>query len=166
MTTSSQHLIPESHIVRGKNHNAGQTILPAMRPSGSRNWWTVTIVLAVGTISVMWWFEPQQLKLLRCSLYGATGLHCPACGASRATHAILHGRWQEALHYNALWVISIPLVFYVAISEIRVVGGARPLPGDLIRRAWFWFVVIAVGLLFFVLRNLPWYPLMLLAPTG
>ena len=90
-----------------------------------------------------------------CTFHVLTGLECPGCGATRATHELLHGRLLAALHYNALWVLSLPLAAYLAISELRVLAGRRPLPGDLPRRTWFWLSAVTVAILFFVLRNLP-----------
>ena len=117
----------------------------------------VHIVLCAALIAalliILWWFDPAKMNLPLCSFHNLTGLDCPGCGVIRATHELLHGRLAAALHYNALWVISLPLVGYAAISEWRVLAGHRPLPGDLPRRTWFWLSVAAVAIVFFVARN-------------
>ena len=36
----------------------------------------------------------------KCAFHTLTGFSCPACGSQRVLHALLHGRWQEALAFN------------------------------------------------------------------
>lgn len=105
-------------------------------------------------LGLLWWFDPAEANLPLCSFHAITGLDCPGCGATRATHELLHGRFLAALHYNALWVLSLPLVAYLAVSELRVSSGRTSLPGDLARRTWFWMLVVAIAIAFSVLRNL------------
>jgi hypothetical protein len=115
-------------------------------------------MLAVPTIlllSLLWLFDPAKISVPVCTFHALTGLNCPGCGATRATHELLHGRLLAAWHYNALWVLSLPLAVYLTISELRVLSGGRPLPGDLPRRTWFWLAVAAVTMVFFLCRNLP-----------
>ena len=45
-----------------------------------------------------WW--------LKCPLFQLTGWQCPLCGLQRAVHALLHGDFLMAWHYNpALWIL-------------------------------------------------------------
>ena len=118
---------------------------------------TIAILSLFGglLVALLWWFDPTNARLPLCSFHTLTGLDCPGCGTIRATHELLHGRWFSALHYNALWTLSLPLVAYVILSELRLLFGRRPLPGDLPRQAWFWYFALAAAAVFFVLRNLP-----------
>jgi hypothetical protein len=143
------------------------------RPASSahaqrRNVWPIVLVAALAGVGLaaLWWFDPTQSRLPLCGFYALTGLHCPGCGATRATHELLHGRLLSALHYNALWIVALPVAAYAGVSELRVLAGGRPLPGDVARCRWFYLVAGAIALLFFALRNLPYYPLLLLAPPG
>jgi hypothetical protein len=111
--------------------------------------------LAILAVYLLWWFDPSETSLPLCTFRALTGLECPGCGATRATHELLHGRLSAALHYNALWILSLPLIAYVAMSELRVLGGGRPLLGDLPRKRWFWLSIIAAIAVFAVVRNLP-----------
>ena len=43
----------------------------------------------------------------KCAFHTLTGFSCPACGSQRALHALLHGRWQEALAFNWFLIVSI-----------------------------------------------------------
>ena len=110
-------------------------------------------LLAIFLLGLVWRFDPAETNLPLCMFHAWTGLDCPACGATRATHELLHGRLLAAWRYNALWVLSLPLVVYLTMSELRIVAGRRPLPGDLPRRRWFWLTATAVAMVFFVARN-------------
>ena len=70
------------------------------------------------------------------------------------------------LHNNALWVLTLPVGGYAGLSEWRRRRSGRPLWGDLSRRRWPLLVLAVAAALFFVLRNVPVYPLSLLAPPG
>jgi hypothetical protein len=56
------------------------------------------------------------LGLQTCAFKGATGLPCPLCGGTRATHALLHGDFVRAAYMN---VAAFPaLVFFVTVAMV------------------------------------------------
>jgi hypothetical protein len=123
----------------------------------SRRLMLTILILAAGLLlGLLWWFDPAESHLPLCTFRVLTGLQCPGCGATRATHELLHGRLLAAWNYNALWVLMLPVVVYAAASELRLLGGRRPLPGNLARQPWFWVAIVASAIVFFVVRNLPW----------
>ena len=124
----------------------------------------VLVVLATAGLILLWCFNPAEVPITICGLHALTGLHCPGCGATRATHELLHGRLLSALHCNALWTLSLPWVVYAAASELRMLSGRRALPGNLTHKRWLWTAVATVAMAFFMLRNLPWEPFLLLSP--
>jgi hypothetical protein len=131
--------------------------------------WRTTAILGVLmmlALAALWWFDPAQTPLPVCGLHAMTGLHCPGCGATRATHELLHGHLLSALRYNVLWIVAMPLAVYLAVSEVRVLSGSRSLPGNLASKPWVYVALGAIAMLFFVLRNLPFHPWLLLAPPG
>lgn len=115
----------------------------------------MVLLFALGLLA-LWWFDPAKLGLPLCSFRVLTGLDCPGCGATRATHELLHGRLAAAWHCNALWVVSWPVALYAMLSELLVLAGRHPLPGDLPRRLWFWLFAAIAGIAFFIVRNVPW----------
>jgi hypothetical protein len=131
---------------------------PHSKPCGPvpRRVATLLVCTTILLLGLLWWFDPAEAHLPMCTFHVLTGLQCPGCGATRATHELLHGRLLAAWHYNALWVLMLPAVVYAAASEMRLLAGRRPLPGDLPRRPWFWVAVVAAAMVFFVVRNLPW----------
>jgi hypothetical protein len=105
----------------------------------------------------------------QCFLYNSTGIYCAGCGATRAVHALLHGRVLDALHDNVLFVTALPLLLYMIGSHTLEAWqrNAWPaIPGD--GRTWgkrglgIFFVLIA----FMALRNLPGWPFDWLKPLA
>jgi len=140
----------------------------AARPTHRRALWPVVLlgVLAGSALLLLWWFDPRQLDVPLCGFHAMTGFYCPGCGAVRATHELLHGRVLSAFSYNALWIVSLPVVLYTVASEMRYLVGSRRLPGDLLRKRWFLLAAVSIAMLFGLLRNVPCYPWTLLAPPG
>ena len=94
----------------------------------------------------------------QCLLYHATGIYCAGCGATRAIHALLHGRVIEALHDNALLVGAMPLLLYVAGFYALAAWRANAwleihVEGRKLARRGISIFLLMIG--FMVLRNLP-----------
>lgn len=53
----------------------------------------------------------------KCLFHTLTGLNCPGCGSQRFFHALLHGHFIEAIHYNALFIIAIPYLLLLALTS-------------------------------------------------
>lgn len=128
-------------------------------------WAWLAAASAVGaSVAVLYRFNPLQVHFYpRCPLYVMTGIYCPGCGALRAGHALLHGHVLTALNYNALFVVAAPFLAYaLAAQAIEAVTGRR-LPvytlSGVQARAILWTL-----LAFTLLRNLPVFPLSVLAP--
>ena len=107
------------------------------------------IVLIAG--AVVYFAGPSSPWLPKCPLHEMTGLHCPGCGMTRATHALLHGDLPGAFRFNPLVMGLLPLGALALAFRFRI-G---------IKTAW---VLVALVIAFGVLRNLPSWPFVLLAP--
>jgi len=126
-------------------------------------------LLAAGGLYVLAVEPPGEASYYpRCQFHQLTGLHCPGCGMTRAAHAALNGQFSQALAYNLLAPVFLPVV---AVSILWSLwswawGGTdrRPTrrPGRWTK--WTPWVFFGVLLTFWVLRNLPVYPFTLLAP--
>jgi hypothetical protein len=112
----------------------------------------------------LWRFDPREVRLWVCTFHAATGLYCPGCGATRATHELLHGRVVSALHYNAFWVAALPLVVFVAIGDGLRWARGRALRCYALASPRLLIALVVVSLLFGILRNIPAYPWTLLVP--
>lgn len=120
----------------------------------------------------------------RCPFFTLTGLYCPGCGSQRAVSALLHGNFITAVHYNALFVASLPLVLYSAIVSLRTtvyeiirdfgekrnviwLNLFRPdsIPQKIFYSPVFVKILLVVVVLFWILRNIRFYPFNVLAPV-
>ncbi len=115
-------------------------------------------------LALLFAFDPAASRLFpRCPLFATTGLHCPGCGTSRALHQILHGNLAAAFRLNPLMVLLLPPTAYGLLAVCVREFSRRRLPTIFLPAVWIWGL-LAVVLLFWVLRNIPIYPLSLLAP--
>jgi hypothetical protein len=127
---------------------------PAHAGRAARRNVAIVALLALVLAGLLWWFDPAELHLPLCAFHRLTGLDCPGCGATRATHELLHGRIQAAWRSNALWVLLLPAFIYAAAGELWMLSGGRPWPGSPARQKWFWAFVVVAAAIFFILRNL------------
>lgn len=107
------------------------------------------LVVATAAVDAM---DPAHRHVPLCPLHAATGWWCPLCGGLRATQALAHGNVATALHDNAVFVASVPVLAWFALDGLVRLRSARP-PRAWGRTARVMVVVVAVG--FTVLRNLP-----------
>jgi hypothetical protein len=122
-------------------------------------------IVAIGAGAfIVGYFNPTTADFFPvCPLYYLTGIHCPGCGLTRGFHALFHGDVLTALHFNAL-LPAYTLVFgFMFVSMILVAVRGRGLSWRIVPpSAMYGFLILAA--VFFVLRNLPFYPFTLLAP--
>jgi hypothetical protein len=73
---------------------------------------------------VLYLFPPEQYDFYpQCPVFRYLHVYCPGCGATRALAALLHGRIAEALHYNALVVLLVPILLaYFAVAYWKARG--------------------------------------------
>ena len=103
----------------------------------------------------------------QCLLYNATGIYCAGCGATRAMYALLHGRLIEALHDNALFIVALPLILYIAGTYMLAAWQSNawpqvPVDTRKLSRRSIAILLILIG--FMIVRNLPGWPFAWLRP--
>ena len=116
-----------------------------------------TIVLAAalaGVAAVIFFFNPATHKFYPvCQFHRLTGLNCPGCGMTRALFALLHGEILLALHDNALFVLTLLALTIRAVRFGWNHHRGQPV-GEFFPLKFLW-PLLALALLFTVLRNLP-----------
>jgi hypothetical protein len=97
-------------------------------------------------------FDPSVTHLFPpCPLHALTGLSCPACGATRATHWLLHGDVGRAFGFNAAYVVCLPVVLaWLAWHGLAALGLLRAPPA---MRPWLAWSLIGLALAWCVVRN-------------
>jgi hypothetical protein len=138
-----------------------------MFSTGNRSKWFAWILLLAGGsgLSFYYFFNPGNSGLFpKCPLYVWTGLYCPGCGSQRAIHSLLHFRLLQAMHYNLLFFPAVLFILYhLAIPVIKKVTG-KELPNLLYHPRTPW-IILAVVILFWILRNIRIAPFDWLAPV-
>jgi hypothetical protein len=114
----------------------------------------VLALVALGIGAVVFLFVPTRTPFYpQCAFHRLTGLNCPGCGATRAVYALLHGRWQAALHDNILFLLTA-LALGARAGWLGVRRLRRQPVGSLVPTSALipWLVAAVI---FGVLRNLP-----------
>ena len=125
---------------------------------------TAVVALAAGGLSVIYLLDPSTSDISPlCPFLALTGFYCPGCGTLRALHQLTLGHPVAALDLNPLMVLLLPFVAYFLASHAVLAVTGRPLRKFFVRPELIW-ALLGVILAYGVLRNIPVYPLVLLAP--
>jgi hypothetical protein len=114
-------------------------------------------------IWLLWKFDPNVANspFPVCMFHALTGYFCIGCGLTRALHALAHGDLAGALSMNPLAVLTIPVIpLIIAASQGWKPRWLQPLL-KIVMEPKFWLVLLP---LYWIARNLPWFPFTLLAP--
>ncbi|MEO8378804.1 MAG: DUF2752 domain-containing protein [Acidobacteriota bacterium] len=109
--------------------------------------------VAAAGVWVLYTFPPAAYSFYpRCVFFTLTGMQCPGCGITRASHQLLHGHVEQAFRLNPMLFALIGLTLYALPSLVR-----RERPRFLASPAFAWgaFLVITA---FWIVRNTPWWP--------
>lgn len=96
--------------------------------------------------------DPTRAGLPPCPSRALAGLYCPGCGTLRAGHALLHGQAMQAVQFNPLFVLCLPLLGWLMLRY------PRPLPSAFI------LSLAVLCALYALARNLPGAPPWLTPP--
>ena len=136
---------------------------PGPSPLGVVLWLTLAALAAAGAATV-YLVDPRVAgNYPPCLFLYFTGCYCPGCGTLRALHRLMHGDLRGALSYNALTVVVLPLLALGAVDRVAWLCGRALLPVSATPSQVAWGILVAI-IAFWALRNVPLYPLILLAP--
>jgi hypothetical protein len=106
-------------------------------------------------VSVLLRFPPGQYGFYPlCPVHEFLHLQCPGCGATRAVAALLHGQFAEAMHFNALVTLMLPLagsygvLCYTRFVQRKPIGWPEPPRAAM-------YAAFAATVIFTAIRNLP-----------
>lgn len=111
------------------------------------------VAASAAVLTVIGIFDPEKFSFFpKCPFLLLTGLKCPGCGSQRAIHQLLHLHVGEALHYNALAVVALPVLAFLLFAELfrrRFPRLALASSGP----AFSWSILVVV-VLWWILRNI------------
>jgi hypothetical protein len=124
-------------------------------------------ILFGGFFILYFFYNPSENSFfIPCPFHYITGLFCPGCGSQRAIHLLLHGDVIGAFKFNPLMVLTMPILVYgLGITTANWIFGTR-YRFMLFYSNLFVFGYFGIAILYWILRNLSFYPFNLLAPTS
>ena len=123
------------------------------------------LLIGVPFLAVLYFiFQPGKSDIFPpCIFYSATGLYCPGCGSQRAIHDLLHLNLHGVAHSNILFIPALLAIGYHYVHPHLNSRFSYNLPNIFYKKSTPW-IILGVVLLFWILRNLPWYPFTELTP--
>ena len=111
------------------------------------------LALAVAGLAYLRNTDPRTDARLfpRCPFNCATGLQCPACGATRMAYDLMHGDLRAALRDNAFLLLASPYALTLAARRAR--PGARGRPNGDVPRARGPLLVLGTAVAWTIVRN-------------
>ena len=88
-----------------------------------------------------------------CPTRAVTGIWCPACGLTRATHHLLNGEVVAAIKFNLFVVPVLVVLGLVAVRETR--RSLRQSGRTWVPPGWAVLAAIAVLVVYAAVRNVP-----------
>ena len=124
----------------------------------------ILTILGLAAIVFLYFNNPSISKYYPpCPFYYTTGLYCPGCGTLRAGYSIIHGHFIRALSFNPLSTLIFPVIVWFVTVKLAKCMFKKDLWLPQLP-SWTSKALLVLIILFWILRNLPWYPFNLLAP--
>jgi hypothetical protein len=122
-------------------------------------YFALSALAAVFLIWLYYNYDPAKYSFfLQCPFHKLTGLDCPGCGSQRAVYSLLHGDLKGAVHHNLLLVMSLPLLAVQAGYQVKNWVTRKNHQWALLYHRLTPFIVGAITITYFIVRNLPAYP--------
>ena len=127
--------------------------------------WNIGLLVLIIVLAVLFYFlNPNEHQIFpRCAFNALTGYYCPGCGSQRAIHSLLHFNIAKVISNNLLFLPAVLLVAYHYVRTPINKIFKWNLPNILYFKNTPW-IIFGVIMLFWILRNLPWYPFSALTP--
>lgn len=112
------------------------------------------ILFIVGGI-LLYLLNPTDYRLMpKCPIKLVFGIDCPGCGFQRAVHAMLHGRFLEAIQYNLFLVFGLPYLLAIVIGNMVLKGERQLRVLSFLEGRFMTSVYVVAFTCWFIVRNL------------
>ncbi|MBQ5663739.1 MAG: DUF2752 domain-containing protein [Bacteroidaceae bacterium] len=88
----------------------------------------------------------------KCPFLLLTELKCPGCGSQRAIHSLLHFDIVAAFKFNALLVLSLPIIALLIYAEFNRVK--KPRLYSSLHNSFFIWIYFAIIIAWWIGRNI------------
>ena len=108
--------------------------------------------------------NPSEIGFFpKCPLYSITGIYCPGCGSQRAIHDVLHFNIKEVIGHNLLFLLALFIaIYHFTIEGINLITKNKI--NNILYHPKTPIILLVIIIIFWILRNVPYYPFTLLAP--
>lgn len=102
----------------------------------------------------IWYYARAPLNAMpQCVWRVMTGWYCPGCGSQRFLKALLNGHFREAVSYNYMLLVMVPLLLWLFALEIIRWCGVKDVYARL-SPPWMGRIVLGVIIGWWILRNI------------
>lgn len=123
------------------------------------------LIVLTGLAVLFFMLNPSEHEIFpKCIFHSVTGYHCPGCGSQRAIYSLMHLNLKGVINNNFLFLPAILLVGYHYVHPIINNQTQWKLPNIFYFKSTPW-IIFGVVILFWILRNVPFYPFTILAPN-
>ena len=123
------------------------------------------LIIFTGLAILFFVLNPTEHEIFpRCVFNSVTGYYCPGCGSQRAIHSLLHLNFAGVVGNNFLFLPAVLLLIYHYSFVFLNKKFSWKLPNIFYFKSTPW-IILAIIILFWILRNLPVYPFNILAPN-
>lgn len=148
--------------VHGVTAHPGGARRRARRSVRRRDWsWVaVTAAGALASATLVTLIDPNEPgHYPTCPVLFTTGYYCPGCGALRAAHDLFGGDLAGAFARNPLIYVIVPVGILAWANLVARASGRSYFAVQRIR-PWSLYAVLALVIVYGVLRNLPGWTLL------
>lgn len=125
-------------------------------------------ILLLGGAFIYYFFlnnpSDKGTVFLRCPSKLLFGINCPGCGSQRAIHHLLHFEFTEAIQFNALLVITFPLLLYITLIWLYNIIFEKEIRIKLFYNNKFVWALFCLIIIYGIIRNINIYPFTLITP--
>lgn len=122
------------------------------------------VIVLILVLSLYFFIDPSSTAFFpKCPFLSFTGFYCPGCGSQRAIHSILQGNIITGIRHNYLILLLGLVLAYQAMLFLLNKFGSKT-HGNLLHKSKTTKAILAMVILFWILRNIPITPFTELAP--
>lgn len=126
------------------------------------------LIISLSAIYILFLYAYNPIlknTLPPCPIYYFAKLYCPGCGTGRSLYALLHGDFIQAFRFNPFFIVILPFLLYFVFCRVfGFIVGRKYFTEEQLNVIWFNIFTFII-FIYFILRNIPFFPFNYLAPT-
>lgn len=110
------------------------------------------VLLFVLLVFPFYWDYIMELPFNKCSMLEYLHLYCPACGGTRAFHAMLRLDILSALKYNPIVPLGVALfiIYEIGMLKYLILKKER----HIFVKPWMIYAILIFWAVYFIIRNI------------